>query len=385
MPTQNQMDDFSQARFDRAIQDSAYLRQRLQPEPPRRKGADSKRLKRVGDGYIYLRGSDSRRQIASVDADLVLLDEYDQMAEGVLELARKRIASSRAGRLVIASTPRLPEAGINGLFLQSDQRRYYLSCERCRQEQALTWDANVDLERALRVCRRCREPLDVTRPGRWVAEAPGNERIHGCHLSRLYSPWVNIRLMIEASEETTPAALQEFYNSDLGETFVPPGGGLSVDVIDRTRGDYALDDYALDDYAGQPCVMGIDVGLKLHVVIRERPTDETRIAEREGALPEPRRAWFVGELDTFDELDALVGRFRVEVSVIDEQPELRLASAFALRHHDESWYGERRFVWLARYGRREPGHEREHRPGDAPNMYHVNRTEALDASVARFR
>ena len=48
MPTQNQMDDFAQARFDRAIQDSSYLRARLQPEPPRRKGADSKRLKRVG-------------------------------------------------------------------------------------------------------------------------------------------------------------------------------------------------------------------------------------------------------------------------------------------------------------------------------------------------
>ena len=55
MPNQNQMDDFARSRFDRAIQDSAYLRERLQPEPPRRKGADSMRLKRVGDGYIYLR------------------------------------------------------------------------------------------------------------------------------------------------------------------------------------------------------------------------------------------------------------------------------------------------------------------------------------------
>ena len=62
MPTQNQMDDFAQARFDRALQDSAYLRARLQPEPPRRKGADSKRLKRIGPGYLFLRGADSRRR-----------------------------------------------------------------------------------------------------------------------------------------------------------------------------------------------------------------------------------------------------------------------------------------------------------------------------------
>ena len=34
--------------------------------------------------------SASRRQIASVDADLTILDEFDQMEEGVLELALKR-------------------------------------------------------------------------------------------------------------------------------------------------------------------------------------------------------------------------------------------------------------------------------------------------------
>lgn len=146
MPTQNQMDDFAQARFDKAIQDSAYLRSRLQPEPPRRKGADSKRLKRLGNGYIYLRGADSRRQIATVDADLVILDEFDQMGEGVLELARKRLGSSRRGRIIVASTPRLPEAGINALYLQSDQRRYFLTCQTCGLEQALSWPDNVDLE-----------------------------------------------------------------------------------------------------------------------------------------------------------------------------------------------------------------------------------------------
>ena len=67
MPTQNQMDDFAQARIDRCASrikpPSACAL--LQPAPPRRKGADSKRLKRIGGGYLYMRGADSRRQIAS--------------------------------------------------------------------------------------------------------------------------------------------------------------------------------------------------------------------------------------------------------------------------------------------------------------------------------
>ena len=264
MPTQNQMDDFAQARIDRALQDSPHLRARLQPEPPRRKGADSKRLKRIGGGYIYLRGADSRRQIASLDADFVILDEFDQMAEGTLELAQKRLASSKRGRLLVASTPRYAEAGINALFLQSDQRYYHLPCPACSLEQKLTWKENVDREHALVGCRDCREPMDVRAKGRWIAEAPGNARIHGYHLSRLYSPWVNIAAMIEASESSSFAGQQEFFNSDLGEVFNAPGQDLSPDTLDRCRGDYTL-----DQYAGQGCAMGVDVGTKLHVVIRE--------------------------------------------------------------------------------------------------------------------
>ena len=364
MPTQNQMDDFAQSRFDRALQDSVYLRGRLQPEPPRRKGADSKRLKHLGPGYIYLRGADSHRQIASVDADLVILDEYDQMDEAVVELARKRLGSSRRGLLRIASTPRLPEAGINGLYLQSDQRRYFLPCSRCGLEQPLSWEANVDDERALVVCHSCRAPMDVRATGRWISQAPGNERIHGYHLSRLYSPWANIGDMVEASQATTPAALLEFQNSDLGEAFAPPGGGVSVDVLDRCRR------YDLEDYAGQPCAMGVDVGTKLHVVVRE--------ATGEGGGDEDRQPLLrlVAELDSFSELDALLERFNVGECVIDALPETRLAREFALRHRGR--------VWLAQYDRREPGHERVRGRGDGADIYHINRAEALDEMYQRF-
>ena len=371
MPTQNQMDDFAQARFDRAIQDSAYLRGRLQPEPPRRKGADSKRLKRLGDGYLYLRGADSRRQLASVDADCVILDEFDQMGEGTLELARKRLASSAAGRLRIASTPRYPEAGIHALFLQSDQRRYHLPCPACGAVQALTWEANVDVERALVVCRDCGAPLDVLVEGAWRAEAPGNADIHGYHLSRLYSPWANLPAMIAASQAETPAGLQAFHNSDLGEVFSPPGAGLSLDAIDRCRRDYTL-----EEYAGQPCDMGVDVGLKLHVVIREHVYEDEDWPEdvcRE-QIERPPRLWFAATVATFDDLDTLMQRFGVRYCVIDALPETRLAADFARRHGT---------VWCAYYGASAADHGSCKEAGGVRTV-RLDRTQALDAMVARF-
>ena len=372
MPTQNQMDDFASARFDRAIQDSAYLRERLQPEPPRRKGADSKRLKRIGPGYLYMRGADSRRQIASVDADLVILDEFDQMRDGTLELARKRLTSSAAGRLRIASTPRFPETGVNALFLQSDQRRYYLPCPACDLEQALTWEDNIDKERKLRVCRKCRAPMNLLLEGVWRPEAPGNTEIRGYHLSRLYSPWANLKEMIAASHRDTTAELQEFYNSDLGEVFSPPGGGLTLDELDRCRREYTL-----EEYAGQPCDMGVDVGLKLHVVIREhvhKVVEEPDLVYR-GRSDRPPRLWFAGTVETFDDLDKLKRRFNVEYCVIDRLPETRLAEAFARRHGD---------VWCAYYG----ASPADHGSLDQQNgvrIIHLNRTMALDEMVARFR
>ena len=370
MPTQTQTDDFSQARFDKAIAESPYLMTRLHPPPPQKGGAARVQLKRLGQGYIYLRGSESRRQLTSVDADVVLLDEYDLMGEGVLELAQKRLASSQFGWLRVVSTPRLPEAGINELFLQSDQRYYFMNCPACGYSQRLEWEHNVDLERAQVVCRRsdCRKPLDSWAPGHWEAARPGN-LIRCYHLSRLYSPWANLRAMIEASEATTLAALQEFQNSDLGETFVAPGGGLNLDVLSRCRGDYGL-----GDYAGQPCEMGVDVGLSLHVVVRERLPSERGRPDGSGSW-QPR-LWFAGQVAGFPELEALMERYQVRRCVVDSMPELHLAREFALRHKGK--------VRLAQYGRQQPGHERKRGGLTEPNRYLVNRAEILDETFRRF-
>lgn len=361
MPTSNQMDDFAQQRFSRAIQESPYLRTRLQPEPPLRKNPDNRRLKQIGDGYIFMRPAESRRQVASVGVDLVILDEYDQMPEGTLELAEKRLASSQQPLLRVLSTPRFPEAGVNGLYLASDQRRYHIPCPSCRREQVLTWEDNVDIERALVVCARCHAPMDTSVEGRWIAQAPGNAATHGYHLSRLSSPWVNIPAMIEASKATTPWAIQEFYNSDLGETHVAPNGGLHVDELDRCRADYGL-----EDYAGQPTVMGVDVGLQCHVVIRESaPQDGQNFRSK---------LWYAGTVAEFHQLDRLVEKYHVTAINIDIRPETQKATEFCLQ--------AKQTTYLTDYARQEPGHVLS---SGLPRRISANRTDVIDQVVAKFR
>ncbi len=362
MPTQTQVNDFSQARIDKAIGESAYLQTRLFPPPPGRPGPARQQLKKVGTGYIYLRGSDSSRQLTSVDADIVLLDEYDLMAEGALERATKRLASSRLGWLRIASTPRYPEAGINGLFLQSDQRFYFLKCPACGLDQKLEWDENVDQKRCLVVCRRkrCRKPMDLWAPGRWEATAPGNEWVHGYHLNRLYSPLANIAQIVYESQATTPAALQEFQNSVLGETFVPPGGRISLDVLDRCRRDYLLPESS----EAAATYMGVDVGLKLHVVIRQWMGEDLL-----------SRALFVGEVDGFPDLHELIRRFNVNEAVIDGLPDTHAARTFAR----ESPGCTVRLAYYRSEGGDESGHE------DGVRIRRLVRTATLDGMFQTFQ
>lgn len=172
---------------------------------------------------------------------------------------------------------------------------------------------------------------------------------------------------------TTPAGLQEFQNSDLGEVFAPPGGGLSIEDLDRCRGDYAV-----DDYAGEPCVMGVDVGTKFHVVVR------TSLRAFETLLPEERdrfgrhgrRLWFAATVDSIAEVEQVMGRFNVERCVVDSQPEMHLVAGLAADYPDT--------VRLARYGRQEPSHVVQPAENGSPTIYAANRTIAIAETFQAF-
>ncbi|MGE0059787.1 MAG: phage terminase large subunit family protein, partial [Dehalococcoidia bacterium] len=315
--------------------------------------------------YLYFRGSDSSRQVASVDADAVYLDEFDTMDPGVLALALQRLGSSQRGIVRIASTPRYPEAGINELFLQSDQMRYFLPCPSCDRFQTLEWPANIDFEQAAIVCSRasCRARMNLWAEGQWRPTAPENTLYRGYHLSRLYSPMASVEMMIREAEAATIYEEQQFQNQVLGEVYLPKGGGLSQADLDQCRRDYFL-----NEYTDEETFMGVDVGKKLHVVIRIK---DEHYRDQSGRLV------FADEVDEFDDLGPLMTRFDVATCVVDSQPEGHLATKFANAFPLQ--------VWLAMYNRQQSGHDRVPMAGGRPNFLHVNRTEALDELTHRYK
>lgn len=372
-PTQSQMDDFAQARVGKAIEDSAYIASRVgRANVDGVRGAARVRLKRLGDGHIYFRGADNRRQIISVDADVLLLDEVDEFKSGVVDVARKRLSSSINPLIRGGSTPKFPASGIAPLWQKTTRERYQYRCGACGLEQPFVFPQDSTAPRSLRpdgalVCVKCGGPMSNRATGRWVADA--ESAVRGFHVNRLYSPRTDLvalaRLAYDILEGrvSDQSAIQEFWNQDIGEPFAPEGGSLSDDVIGACERDYTLP----AAITAAPVVMGIDVGAVLHVYIKCRDTDD----------PDATRLLLATTTQDWGELDRLMAQFKVGRAVIDGMPEDGKSMAFCQRHAGRAfacfypnmvgWQHRESAVWKL-----------EQRTVAA------HRTRSLDALMARF-
>lgn len=390
-PTDTHVSDFSAARIGPAIEVSPYLSSIVVDGSGRGgaegagkvKGADRVTLKRVRNRFVYLRGGQvspkgGAPQLKSIDADVVIYDELDEMDPRVPTIGAKRLGHSLIAEERWISTPTYPGVGVHAKWLVSDQREWHVACGACGERQPLTirsvvteWDEldrplawNQSNGRAVAACRKCGATLDRLGRGEWVAAYPDRD-IAGYHLTKLFSRAASLDAIITALQTTDETKRKETYNQDLGEPYTPRGGQLTDDVLDKLRRDYPH-----APVRGEKTVMGVDVGKALHVVIRAAQVD-AESGER------PQR--FAGEVESFDELRRLVANFGVERTVIDALPETRKAREFQSTLKPGA-------VWLAYYVNQKTGSKKaEPAQWDAENgVVNLDRTRTLDQTFSRF-
>jgi len=354
--------DFSDSRVSPVIEADRHLSKAFA------EGTDNKGLKRIGNAWIYFRGSVSEKKALSIPADILVLDEYDRLDQRNIPKYRKRLGSPKSLKLTRQfSNPSLPEFGIHKLFLSSDMRRWLIRCPACRHEVPIEYDEGdhrphfVNLKKALRVCGKCSKPLprEAIGSGRWVAEHPGIGH-RGYHISKLIVPDQNMRELIVDHDSSDEDTLQAHYNFDLGEPYSPRGGSLSPDEVRACQRDYQPP----DAYSGSDWVTaGVDVGKQLHVRI-SRSMGSGRAAPL-----------YVGTVPSFEELANLWTRYNVNFGVIDWQPEERSAREFSARFPGRvmlcKWAGE--------------DQRRELEIDESRNLVLPRRTWAMDKCVAEFR
>lgn len=346
-PDEGVVSDFSTARLGPAIEASEYLNSIIIDGSGigGQYGSNRITLKRIRDRFLYFRGSKvqpdgSAPKLKSIDADVLILDEVDELDQRAPAIARKRLGHARdgLGNVLWVSTPTFPGYGIDAEYQDSDRRSWFIPCPHCGEKQPLTID-NIVLEwddigrplawngqderRAWAACSHCGKEMDRLSDGEWVAALPGHERA-GFHLSKLFSPHNNLLDIVKALDTADETKRREAFNQDLGETYTPRGGNLTTEDLDGCRRNYGHG----PDHK-RTCVMGIDVGNVLHVVVRTLPE----------FLSKETRQIYAGE-HNWESIHNIVKIYRPRTIVIDANPETSKAREFQDKY-------PRNMVWVA--------------------------------------
>ena len=327
---------FVKTRVDKSIAFTERYGQRMQFSRVR---SDSLALKHFGrTGTVIFPSSNVANDFISFPVDIAVVDEVNKCDMKNVAMVDDRMAGFDSWRVRFdISTPTVKGQGISPLFDQSDQRHWFVKCDKCGIYQKLDWWEHVvergdgqsyyklrdeewepEMERDIYVfCKHCGEPMNRLGDGEWRATRKGRDII-GFHLSKLYSGSKDIRECWRQYQKglTDPTEEQLFYNSYLGEDY--SGGNVSFT-------DGLLDECSKHEKPGylmpnsvppgfQVCA-GIDVGKVLHIWINFIQKGIHR-AVSIGTIPNDTNA-----------VDAVVNRlrlFNVSRCVIDADPETQL-------------------------------------------------------------
>jgi hypothetical protein len=112
--------------------------------------------------------------------------------------------------------------------------------------------------------------------------------------------------------------------------------------------------------------MGVDTGRELHVVVSRRRSPRGKDLTRE--------VIWIGTVQSYEELDGFMKRYKISRCVIDALPEIHATRAFAERHRGR--------VWLNYFN---DGQKGSYKWDHDQHIVQVNRTEALDAAKRGIR
>lgn len=336
-PTIDTLGDFSKERISGLEEETVHLA-RLFGEHD---DYNAVRFKQVGRSYLYLRGGWSPRALKSFPADILILDEYDEMDPKAIALARRRMNASIVHRELDISTPTIPGFGIHEVYLRSDQR-VYRQRHRCGEwvgydfyknvvvngqawaegdggwrylmaEELLT--ATVEL-----ICPSCGGAVTEEERmalGEWSAMAPLAKAVRGYHIPWWPFPIVDLTRFAIAAVSRDPTEVEQFNQQDLGNPYSASGARVTAEGLLNCSID--LENGELPPNAVYTKVtMGVDVGTRLHI----------RVSGELNSIP---HVLWMGAVLEFEELYDIMDRFKVRLCVIDAMPEQHAVSAFVAR------------------------------------------------------
>ncbi len=240
-PTLEMAQTWSKDRLAPAVRDTPVLAAKI--KDPRSRDSGNTTLHKVfAGGHVTACGANSPSSLASRPCRLILCDEVDRYPPSAgtegdpVSLAKKRSTTFWNRKIILVSTPtEKSNSRIEQAYMESDQRKYFVSCPDCHEEQVLRW-ANVRWYddkpgTAEYMCDHCGSCWSdamryrAIRYGKWKATADGDGKTAGFHLSGLYSPWTPLEEAVRdfLASKRDPMRLKTWVNTFLGETWEDQG------------------------------------------------------------------------------------------------------------------------------------------------------------------
>lgn len=386
LPTESDASDFSNGRFDPAVEESAHLKKLFSD-------VNNVGLKRAGNTSLYVRGSKSRSKLKSIPTGHITLDEVEEMMQENIPLAFERAAGQKNPQKFLLSTPILPKKGINKYYLDSTQKHFFFRCPHCSRLIELKFPESLvitgthindpDLDKSHYICYECKgvleheKKIEYLNTGAYVAKYP-DRVMEGFTCSQLYSmrpsgkPITLARKYLRSL--TDPTEDQEFHNSNLGQPRIVAESKLTEEEVEDCRRGYTK-----GTATSSPVVtIGIDIGKFWHYEVDEWFIDPKSNDEiiNDRAICRVRDAGFINVKERgLKSIIQLILKHKASCTVIDSQPEYSAVEKIAVKLDG--------FVYLCRFVKSVDA--KKFVISEEERVVKVNRTSWLDVSLSRFR
>ncbi len=206
-PREEQARAFSHLRLSAVLQQSPVLRRMLLGKGSR---VQVNNIALSNGARVYIRAAyRSADACRGISANLLLVDEFQDVAAGDLPVLQETLSHAKDGRMILSGTPKTVDNHLQAVFRSSTACEWTLTCAACGNETILD-------ERSLGsvgiICSTCQAALDASQ-GRWVPHNPGATWGQGFRICHPMVPWLNFDEILERRRSYDPV---RFLNEVMG-------------------------------------------------------------------------------------------------------------------------------------------------------------------------
>lgn len=320
-PTDTDVRDFVDQKYDRIIENSDYLSKLKLPDD-----IDNKGLKQFSRFAVFFRGTESKRKVKSITVGHIVKDELDEANQENMKFADDRMLHQGENTMITElSQPSEEDFGIDAAYKVSDMSFWGVRCscghwnfpDKDFPENIITRGKTVYLG-----CVKCGKKLDIQHSkaaggkSEWVAEHPEkSDRHRGFQLSHLIFDVIPVsEIQRRYLNAVTSIDRKNFAISILGKAYsTARTRPVTDEVLNSAERHYVFWPEAKFSF------MGMDVGDMCHLSF---------YVPRENGILRLVNAYEMPAEKEKDIID-LMKRFNVYSGVIDSMPYKTLAKNIA--------------------------------------------------------